>query len=94
VKGWIPPFVPLVDMDMLTAHGLSPRRHQGHNRDPAGERHPIDGDDDNEDVFSDRTPFRQILKKLCSDYVVANIDRENALWMLERVRMVIPFALC
>jgi len=53
-----------------------------------------DGDDDNEDVFSDRTPFRQILKKLCSDYVVANIDRENALWMLERVRMVIPFALC
>jgi hypothetical protein len=29
----------------------------------------------------------QILKKLCSDYVVANIDRENALWMLERVRL-------
>ena len=33
--------------------------------------------------------FVQILKKLCSDYVVANIDRENALWMLERVRWLV-----
>lgn len=29
----------------------------------------------------------EILKKLCSDYVVANIDRENALWMLERAML-------